>query len=235
MSANGLQVSVVMPGLNEQDNVELAIDGVIAAFKKLGIRGELIVIDDGSTDRSSDIIQRKCSQYDGLVRMIRHETPKGIGASFWDGVDQAAGQAAVMLPADNENDPVQILRYLSLLEQVDMVVPFAVNAHVRPAGRRFVSRLFTRIINATFSTSFHYTNGTVIYRRSVLKAVPYRVNNFFFQTDILVHLAKRGYLFAEVPYLLNQRAGGSSKALSFRSLRTIVQGYLRLFADIYTH
>ena len=165
--------------------------------------------------------------------MIHHETPKGIGASFWDGVDHAACQTVVLLPADNEIDPRQILRYLSLIEQVDMVVPFVVNPQVRPASRRILSRLFTWIINATFATSFHYTNGTVIYRRAILQTAPYRVNDFFFQTDILVHLAKKKYIFAEVPYLLHQRTGGSTKALSLKSLCTILRGYLRLLIDIY--
>jgi glycosyltransferase involved in cell wall biosynthesis len=235
MSAPGLQISVVMPGLNEQENIALAIDSAIAAFKELGIRAELVVIDDGSTDGTTEIMRCKCSEYAGLVRMIRHETPKGIGASFWDGVDHAVGQAVVLLPADNEIDPRQILRYLSLIEQVDMVVPFAVNPRVRPAGRRILSRIFTCIINATFATSFHYTNGTVIYRRAILLTAPYRVNDFFFQTDILVHLAQKKYLFAEVPYLLHQRTGGSSKALSLKSLCTVARGYVRLAIDIYTH
>jgi dolichol-phosphate mannosyltransferase len=235
MSADGPQISVVMPGLNEQENVALAIDSAVTAFQELGIRGELVVIDDGSTDGTSGIMRRKCSEYAGLVRMIRHETPQGIGASFWDGVDLAAGRAVVLLPADNEIDPRQILRYLSLIEQVDMVIPFVVNPGVRPAGRRILSGLFTRIINATFATSFRYTNGTVLYRKAVLKTLSYRVNDFFFQTDILVHLAKKKYIFAEVPYLLHQRTGGSSKALSFRSLCTVVRGYLRLAIDIYTH
>lgn len=235
MSVNDLQISVVMPGLNEEENVALAIDSVIASFKTFALRGELIVVDDGSTDGSTEIIRRKCGEYKGLVRMIRHETPHGIGASFWDGVDCAAGKGVVMLPADNENDPDQILRYINLLEYVDMVVPFVVNNGVRAFVRRVLSRFFTRIINATFGTSFHYTNGTVIYRRAVLQTVPYRVNNFFFQTDILVHLAKRKYLFAEVPYLLNKRAGGASKAVSLKSLCTILRGYLRLVIDIYFH
>lgn len=56
--------------------------------------------------------------------MVKHDRPLGIGASFWDGVDHANGDIVVMLPGDNENDSREIFRYLELLEQVDIVIPF---------------------------------------------------------------------------------------------------------------
>ena len=55
------------------------------------------------------------------------------------------------------------------------------------------------------------------------------------QTDILIRTVKRGYLFAEVPYRLNLRSHGVSKAVSFPSLMTVIRGYIRLVRDIYFH
>ncbi len=233
MSDSEFQVSVVMPGLNEQESVSGVVESTVTAFKELGIRGELIVIDDGSTDRTGELVQQKMREYPGVVRLIRHEVPHGIGGSFWDGVAHAAGRSVVLLPADNEIDPRQILRYLCLIEHVDMVVPYVVNTGVRPFSRRLTSWLFTRIINATFFTSFQYTNGTVIYRRERLLSLDYRVNNFFFQTDILIHLARKGCLYAQVPYALTPRKGGASKAISLRSLAAVIRAYLRLLVTIY--
>lgn len=226
------QVSVVMPALNEERNVRAAIGNVLAAFDDYGIRGELIVIDDGSADRTGEIIG-ECERADARVRHVRHDTPRGIGGSFWDGVDRAAAPAVTMLPGDNENDPWEILRYCPLLEHVDIVIPFVFNREARPLWRNALSYLYRFIVNSTFFVNFNYTNGTVLYRKSLLTELEYRSSGFFFQSDILVRTVKRGYLFAEVPYRLGMRREGLSKAVTFPSLLKVMRGYLRLVRDYY--
>jgi hypothetical protein len=138
-----------------------------------------------------------------------------------------------MLPGDNENDPAEILRYRGLLEHVDAVIPFPCNSEVRSPLRITLSFVYRLIINTSFMVFFNYTNGTVLYRKSILKGLPYRSAGFFFQTDILVRLAKAGYLFAEVPYRLGRRGHGTSKAVSLRTLRQVINGYARLMSDHY--
>ncbi|MDO9289062.1 MAG: hypothetical protein Q7T83_09745, partial [Thermodesulfovibrionales bacterium] len=147
--------------------------------------------------------------------------------------DIASGHMVTMLPGDNENDPWEILRYIKLLEQVDMIIPFVFNKRVRSLFRNALSFVYRFIINTTFMVNFNYTNGTVLYRKSILKELTYRSMGFFFQTDILIRTVKRGYLFAEVPYRLASRNSGISKAVSFPSLMKVIRGYLRLVKDIY--
>ena len=225
-------VSVIMPALNEEENVAAVIDTTLAAFVNLGIEGEVIVVNDGSTDNTRNLVKQKMETSD-KIHMIEHPVPQGIGASFWDGVDSAKGDIALMLPADNENDPYETLRYISLLEHVDIAVPFAYNKNVRSLSRNIVSFIYRAIINTTFMTNFNYTNSTVIYRRSILKQLDYRCAGFFFQTDILIRLVAMGYLFGEVPYRLGTRSSGSSKALTFSSFIKVAKGYLRLVRDVY--
>lgn len=222
-----------MPALNEEKNIAAAIDEVVLAYDKLGIAGEIVVVNDGSTDATSAIAQRKAEKYPQQVRVLNHSTPQGIGASFWDGIDEAKGKIVCMLPGDNENEPEETLRYLKLMDDVDIVVPFVLNLQVRSGGRKLVSFLYRAIINTTFAASFNYTNGTVLYRKSLLTQLPKRNKGFFYQTDILIRLVKQGYLFAEVPYKLRERKGGQSKAISLKSLRKVVKGYLGLVKDIY--
>jgi hypothetical protein len=167
------------------------------------------------------------------VRLISHERPLGIGASFWDGAEQAKGSFITMFPGDNENDPLEALRYFSLLEHVDIVIPFAFNREVRSPFRNVLSLIYRLIVNTTFRVSFNYTNGTVLYRRSILSDLTHHSKGFFFQTEILIKAAKRGYLFAEVPYFLNRRSFGKSKAVSFPSFLHVARGYLQLVRDIY--
>ena len=225
-------ISIVMPALNEEKNIIAAIDNTLVAFEDFSIEGEIIVVNDGSTDSTPGVVMQKMEK-DKRIWMLNHDRPKGIGASFWDGVDHAKGEFVVMLPGDNENDPWEILQYYKLLNSVDIVIPFVFNKQARSLFRNALSFLYRFIINSTFLVYFNYTNGTVLYRRSLLKELDFRSNGFFFQTDILIRLVKKGYLFAEVPYKLGVRKKGVSKAVSFPSLMQVMKGYLRLVNDNY--
>ncbi len=232
MNEKILDLTVVMPALNEEENILSAINAVLESFKNFGINGEIVVINDGSNDRTEELVNDVIGK-DNRVRMIRHGDPLGIGASFWEGVDIAGGDIVVMLPGDNENDPREILRYSKLLEHVDMVIPFLFNRESRSLFRNALSFIYRFIINSTFLVNFNYTNGTVLYRKSILQDLPHRNKSFFFQTDILVRAVKKGYLFAEVPYKLGSRRCGASKAVNFPSFMKVVRGYIRLVRDHY--
>ncbi|MCE9545035.1 MAG: glycosyltransferase family 2 protein [Planctomycetia bacterium] len=225
-------VTIIMPALNEERNITGAMRDTLGAFDELNIAGELIVVNDGSTDGTARIVNEEIAR-DGRVRLVSHDNPHGVGASFWDGVGHARGEFVCMLPGDNENEPRETLRYLPVLEHVDIVVPFVFNRAARSAYRNAISFAYQYIINLTFLSHFNYTNGTVIYRTRILDEIETHNSGFFYQTDILVRLVKRGYLFAEVPYRLKQRAHGDSTAVSFASLMKVMRGYLRLVKDHY--
>ena len=226
-------LSVIMPALNEESNISQAIQDTFEAIDFFKIKAEIIVVNDGSIDRTQGIVEEKIKEYPDRLKVIRHDNPQGIGASFWDGVGHAAGNVVVLIPGDNEVISSEVLRYYNLLEHVDMVVPFVFNKGVRSFFRRLLSSAFLFIINDTFNVNFNYTNGTVIYRKSILKEIPYHCGGFFYQTDILVRLVKKRYLYAQVPYKLRIRAGGRAKAVTLSSLCKVIKGYLRLVKDVY--
>jgi glycosyltransferase involved in cell wall biosynthesis len=225
-------LSIIMPALNEEKNINDAISHTLQAFDDFQIRGEIVVIDDGCTDRTVEVV-KNIQDKDDRVGILHHDAPKGIGASFWDGLDETKGEFVCMLPGDFENDPKEIMRYWNLLEHVDMVIPFVFNKEVRSLFRNFLSLVYRFVVNTTFSVYFNYTNGTVLYRKSVLSELKYRSTGFFFQTDIIIRTVKKGYLFAEVPYRLGTRNSGISRAVSFPSLLQVIRGYFRLVKDIY--
>ena len=231
-TTSGCYLTVVMPAYNEEKNITQAITDVLQALDEFGVFGELIVVDDGSVDSTRELIH--CyNKRDVRIRLISLEHNMGIGKAFWTGVDQANGQVITMLPGDNENDPKEIIRYCSLLDHVDIVVPFVFNKESRSLFRNMLSVVYRFIVNTTFLVHFNYTNGTILYRKSVLESLGARQDGFFFQTDILIRLVKAGFLFAEVPYQLSIRRSGTARAVSFPSLFQVVKGYLGLVRDLY--
>lgn len=227
-----MNISIIMPALNEEKNIHEAVSNTLKAFEAYNIDGEVLVMNDGSTDNTLSIVE-KIIAADSRVRVFTHPKPMGIGGSFWHGVDEAKNEVVSMFPGDNENDPYETLRYVSLIDHVDIIIPFVFNKETRSLFRNGLSQVYRFIINTTFLVNFNYTNGTVLYRKSVLKTLNYRNKDFFFQTDILVRAVKQGYLFAEVPYRLGVRSSGKSKAVSFPSFLRVARGYLKLMRHMH--
>jgi len=171
-------ITLIMPALDEAANIRGAVARCLESFDRLKIAGEVLVVNDGSSDATEAIVG-EMMKADPRVRMISHERPLGIGASFRDGVREARGDAVAMMPGDNENDPAETLRYLPLLEHVDLVIPFVFNREVRGKKRNLYSSLYLSLVNLLFRKNFNYTNGTVIYRRQVLADAPNRSAGFF--------------------------------------------------------
>jgi len=227
-----LKLSIIMPALNEEKHIGKAIDNTLQALNDFGISGEIICINDGSTDTTLEIIQAK-KLIDSRVMYISHDVNKGFGFSFWNGVSIAKNEIVVLMPGDNENNPWEIFRYIGLLDSVDLVIPFVFNKNIRSKFRILLSTIYRFIINLTFNTNLNYTNGTVLYRTELLRDINYKSNGFFFQTDLLIRLIGQGYLFAEVPYRLEQNNGQITKALTYPSFKDVVYGYFILIKEHY--
>jgi len=225
------RITAVMPSLNEEKNLVAAVGNVLDSYQRMGITGEVVIVNDGSSDETGKIAEGLKASHPG-VQVIHHESPQGIGGSFWDGVKAARGEVVVMIPGDGENDAAEILRYLPLMDQVDVVVPYVFNRQVRSKARRKISNLYRGIINITFGTTLNYMNGTVLYRKCILEQVELNARGFFYQTELLIKCIRAGYLYAEVPYALLQRATGRSKATSLRSLKAVMQAYLSLLREV---
>lgn len=221
-----------MPALNEENNIANAIENVVEAFHKLGVSGEIVVLNDGSTDRTAAIVEGFMGKYP-FIQLICHEKPQGIGASYWDGIWKSEGEIVTMIPGDGENDTYEVLRYLPLMDHVDIVIPFIYNRNVRSWSRRLISKLYKGIINLSFGMLLNYMNGNVIYRKCILQDITLKSRGFFYQTELLIKTLKHGYLYAEVPCALQQRGSGRSKALTFKSLLRVIRGYLYMVGTVY--
>jgi glycosyltransferase involved in cell wall biosynthesis len=226
------RISVIMPSLGEEKNVGRAVQNVIEAFDRYGIDGEIIVVDDGSTDGTGRIAADLAATHP-FLKVLHHEKPQGIGASFRDGVRSARGEIVTMIPGDGENDAAETLRYLPVMDHVDILIPFVFNREVRSGRRRALSAVFRRIINLSFGLSLNYTNGTVMYRKCVLEGMTFRSRGFFYQTELVIKGIRMGYLYAEVPYALAGRGAGASKATTLASLLKVARNYFAVMLDVY--
>lgn len=227
-----LSVSVIVPALNEQQH----LDAVITRTRDLLSRGsldwEIIIVNDGSTDDTGTIANRWAS-IDPRIKALHHERPGGIGCAFRKGVEGSTKEAVTWVPGDGQNDAREVVKYLPLLQHVDIVLPFVLNTGVRSLWRRLLSTVYLWIINLSFGVVFTYTNGTGLYRRALFDVVQLESNGFFFSTECLIKAVRAGFIFAEVPVNVRDRVAGRSKAISLRSLWSVSCDFIKLFVAMH--
>jgi len=227
-----LSLSVVVPALNEERHLAAVVSGIREALEGVGWDWEVIIVNDGSSDRTRDIATG-LSEANQRIKVLHHDRPGGVGFSFRHGASAATKQTVTWVPGDGQNDLSEILKYLPLLEHVDIVVPFVLNTGVRSFGRRLLSTVYLWIINLSFGISYTYTNGTAAYRREIFEIIKLSSDGFFFSTECLIKSTRAGFIFAEVPVRLRERGGGRSKAISFRSLFSVIRDFLKLFYAVH--
>jgi glycosyltransferase involved in cell wall biosynthesis len=232
MLTKPISLSIVVPALNEENNLTDTIRGITKTLYDADIDWEVILVNDGSSDGTADIANG-LADGESRIKVIHHHHPMGIGCCFRDGVKISTKDAVTWFPADGENDPNELIKYLPLLEHVDIIIPFVLNVGMRSWGRRILSTLYLWIINLSFGTMFNYTNGNVIYRRTVFEIVKPKSNGFFFQTECLIKAVRSGFIFAEVPVRLRRRSSGRSKAISVKSFCSVLIDFLYLFIEIH--
>jgi glycosyltransferase involved in cell wall biosynthesis len=167
-----LDISVVVPVLNEEESLPHLHQKLTEALAGSGYSYEIVVVDDGSTDRSFEImcqLQRK----DPHLRVVRFRRNYGQTAAFTAGFDRARGDVVITIDADLQNDPADIPALMvKMAEGYDVVSGWRVDRQDRFLDRRLPSILANRLIGWSTGVRIHdYGCSLKAYRREVLADV----------------------------------------------------------------
>jgi glycosyltransferase involved in cell wall biosynthesis len=220
---SGPLLSVLMPVYNERPLVRQVVERVLGAALPERMARELIVVDDGSTDGTSDEIRRLAQQYPDAVRAFFLEQNRGKGAALRRAIPEIQGAYAIVQDADLEYDPAD---YPALLEPM-----LAGRADV-VYGSRFPARSMHRSLSfgqalgnwllthlSNLFTGLKLTDmetGYKAFRAEVLKATPLRSDGFGFEPEITAKIARRGCRVCEVPIHYAGRTHREGKKIAFR-------------------
>ena len=204
-----IDVSVVLPVYNEEENLPILWPELRGVLESLGFSFEVIFVDDGSRDRSADIV-RAFRDVDERVRLIRLKENAGETAATDAGFKATRGRWVVVMDADLQNDPRDIPRMLRELERWDAVTGWRVN---RGDGDSLVRRISSRVANRVrnwISDDTIQDSGCTFraFRRECLRGlVLYRGFHRFVPTL----LKMRGYRVVEISVNHRPRRHGQSK------------------------
>lgn len=200
-------LSVVVPVFNERESLPELIDEIERALASTGLRSEILLVDDGSTDGSADWIRDRSVRGHGVVGVI-FEKNAGQSAAVTAGLKLARAPIIITLDADGQNDPADIPALLARLEGADVVS--GVRANRQDGWKRLVS---SRIANGIRRSVLGDTLTDIgcslkVYRREVLEGLPTFVGVHRFLPALCQF---RGARVVEVPVRHRPRTKGVSK------------------------
>lgn len=167
-----MDVSVVIPIYNEEENVERLFKALHEALSPLSTTYEVLLVDDGSTDETWPLMKKYTGEYPGF-RLIRFRRNFGQTAAMSAGFDNAQGEVIITMDADLQNDPADIPRLLELMDDdVDVVSGWRKDRKDRFLNRRLPSILANALISKITGVHLHDYGCTLkAYRREVMKNV----------------------------------------------------------------
>jgi glycosyltransferase involved in cell wall biosynthesis len=225
-------LSVVIPALNEEANIADAVRETTAAVAPRFADYELLLFDDGSTDRTGAIMDELAAR-DPHLRVTHNPRPRNLGGVYRQGVAMARMEYLLMVPGDNENPAHALEAPFAALGKADIVLPYPVNSHVRGLPRHLISRGYVHTLNALFGVAVRYYNGTVIHRTENLKAITFETDSFAYQTEILLKLLCAGKTTIQVPiHIEPPKPGRRSRALRVKNVVEVGRTVGRLFAEL---
>jgi glycosyltransferase involved in cell wall biosynthesis len=212
--AGALRVSVVIPCLNEEENIVQCVTDALAALDAGALSGEVIVVDNDSDDRSAQLAQ------EAGARVI-HEPRRGYGSAYLAGFAQARGDYIVMADADLTYDFGEIPHFVEHLDQGAQLVMGDRMDNIKPGAMPWLHRyvgnpVLTGILNLFFRTGVSDAHcGMRALRRDVLETLDLRTTGMEFASEMVIRASKEKLRIAEVPIEYHPR-GGESKLSSFR-------------------
>jgi glycosyltransferase involved in cell wall biosynthesis len=215
-----LDISVVVPVLNEEESLPHLYQRLTAALAESGYSYEIILVDDGSTDRSFDIM-RGLQVQDEHLQVVRFRRNYGQTAAFAAGFDRAQGEVVITIDADLQNDPADIpLLMAKMGEGYDVVSGWRVNRQDRFLDRRLPSLVANALIRWATGVHIHdYGCSLKAYRTEVLADVRLygEMHRFI---PALAHAA--GARVTEVPVSHHPRRFGKAKYGLSRTLKVFL-------------
>jgi glycosyltransferase involved in cell wall biosynthesis len=200
-----VDVSVLVPAKDEAENLPLFMAQAAAAFAASPHRYEVVVVDDGSIDRTWPVLQELSLQYP-FLKVARHRARRGIADALRTGYLAANGNVLVFYPADLQFKPEDIPRLVApiLADEADMVTGFKEGKY----EKRFVSNIYNGLSRLLFHVPVKDLNSVKAYRREIMEALPVRPD---WHRYMIVIAAAEGFTVTEIPVPLYPRHAGRSK------------------------
>lgn len=225
-------ISIIIPAFNEEESIIGAIKTITEVVEPITNDYEIIIVNDGSTDRTQHIVD-VLAKKNKHVHVLTHQKNEGIGISIRDGIKHATKKYITGFPGDNDVFHKTFKDLLQARRADSIVSLYMTSMSEREIIRKVISKSFTSLMNTIFGLNLRYYNGYFICPRSLFNQVTLKSEGFTIFSEVKIKLIKQGVNIIEVAFDYKPRLYGSSKALTWKSISQTIQLLPVLVKDIY--
>ncbi len=226
---NEIDLTLFVACYNEEDNIRGTLDTLLAALAETKLTWEIIVIDDGSRDRSVALVQEYIRQHSDLPIFLKvNEHNQGLAQSFIEGAFLGRGKYYRLICGDNVEPKETFVEVFRHIGQADLIIPYQVSCSGKKWARRVLSRFYTLLVNFISGHHIRYYNGLTLHRRYHVMRWHTNYHGFGFQADMITRLLDHGASYIEVPVAAKERAAGTSTALTLKNLLSVAHMFVDL-------
>lgn len=207
-------VSVCFPAHNEQHTIGPVLEEAHRLLAGTSLDYELLVCDDGSVDRTSDIIHQAAGRLPRL-RVFRHAQNRGIRETFERLYHEAVKDFVFLNSTDGQWSTAILLDMLPMTRDYDVIIANRIDKHYRPV-RRFISWTFNLIPLVLFGTRTVDAGAVKLVRRELIERWTLVSRSPFTEAERLIRAARAGYRIGLHPVEVNVRAAGRERGASWR-------------------
>jgi glycosyltransferase involved in cell wall biosynthesis len=215
-------LSVIVPAYNEEALLDASIRSLRSALDLSQTAAEIIIVDDGSRDRTGAIADALAKDLSG-VRVV-HQANQGIGGAFRTGVESASGNYLMLWPVDMPATSGDLAPYIAQFGRADVIV----GCRQRRIGYNPLmlvnAWIYPRLVGLLFGLKVRDVNWIHAYRRSVFLGIHLTQRGISMLAEALVRLRDAGATFAEVDVVMKERVGGVASASRIVVMRRTLTG-----------
>lgn len=221
-------LSVVVPAYNEEINLAETVPAVQRKLDALDVAHEIIVVDDGSTDRTAEVAHQLAAR-DPRVRVAVHPENRGPGSGVFTGIELAEGRFVMFIPADLAMDLDHLHKYLDASRDADLVVGLRSDRRDYTLARKLVSYTNIFLIRMLFGMKQRQFNYIHCYRRSLLRQVNIETRGVFITAEIMIKAHDLDYRLVEVEIPYVPRTAGVASCGRASVIAKTVRDLLRIW------
>ena len=227
-------ISVIIPALNEEKNLPATVRVVVDVVEKIFEEYEIIIFNDGSTDRTAEVAD-KLAQGNKNIVVIHHSRPYCLGGVYKEGVRLAKMTYIILVSGKDDTTAESLNRIFSLRGKADIIISFVykVVGEKRSLIRNLFSRFFVLVLNSIFRLKLRYYNHWVLHKRAIVNSFDIKTNSYAYQAEVLIKLIKSGYSYREVGVISKMKKGIRSKAFTFYNLFGVLVFLFRTLYEVY--
>ena len=229
-SKNSKTFSIVIPFFNEELNVEKVIRSIQSLLIKENISFEIIAVNNGSSDKTGQIIEDLCKQ-ESNIRSLKIPVNQGYGYGISEGLKETSGSYIGYIDGDGQIDAEALIgcyKELKISPEIELAkgIPRKIGG---PSWRRYISKFYNLIISSLFRIEAYGVNcKPKIFTRTLYRKLDLESKDWFIDAEIMIKCTRLNVRYIEYPIKILDRTRGNS-SVSFKTIIEFLLNFARYF------